>query len=104
MAAVLADWRSAPISEPLRATLGLVRTLTLEPDSLGRGDLEAVRAAGASEEAILDAIYICGAFSILTRIADAFGAVPVSELLAPELRAGHASAFLARGYAPPPAR
>jgi len=104
VAAVLADWRSAPISAQLRAILGLVRKLTLEPDALVRGDLEAVRAAGASEEAILDAIYICGAFSILTRIADAFGAVPVSELLSPELRARHASAFLARGYAPAPAR
>lgn len=32
-----------------------------------------VRAAGVSERAILDAIYVCAAFNLIDRVADALG-------------------------------
>ncbi len=97
--AVVRDWTTAPVSAPLRATLALVRKQAREPETLSPADVAAARRAGVSAEALLDAVAICAAFSILTRIAGAFGAVPVSELLAPEERAAHTARFLAAGYA-----
>jgi len=91
---VLADWRTAPVSEGLRATLGFVAKLTLEPDAVGAADVEAVRAAGVSDEALIDAICVCALFSTIDRIADslAFHVPPpdAAERVAPR--------FLARGY------
>ncbi len=97
--AVVRDWTTAPVSDRLRATLAFVRKQARAPETLTSADAEAVLAAGVSREALLDAVYICAGFSILTRIADAFGAVPVSELLPPELREEYTASFLARGYA-----
>lgn len=71
--AVLADWRTAPIEPALRATLGFLETLTLTPESIGLTDVEAVQAAGVSEQSLLDAIYICAAFNLIDRVADALG-------------------------------
>lgn len=71
--AVLADWRTAPIEPALRATLGFLETLTLTPESIGLTDVEAVQTAGVSEQALLDAIYICAAFNLIDRVADALG-------------------------------
>jgi len=43
------------------------------PEDLEPEDVEAVREAGVSEGAILDAIYICAAFNLIDRVADALG-------------------------------
>lgn len=72
MAAVLADWRTAPINETLRATLGFLEKLTRQPEAVGPADVEAVRAAGASDQAIEEAIYVCFLFNVVDRLADAF--------------------------------
>jgi alkylhydroperoxidase family enzyme len=69
--AVLADWRTAPVSGPLRAALGFLAKLTLSPDQVGPGDVEAVRAAGVSDAALADAIAVCALFNMIDRIADA---------------------------------
>lgn len=53
--------------------LGLLEKLTLAPDEVGPDDVEKVRAAGVSERSILDAIYICAAFNLIDRVADALG-------------------------------
>ncbi len=71
--AVLVDWRTAPIEPKLRAALGLLEKLTLTPADIGPEDIAVVRAAGVSERAILDAIYICAAFNLIDRVADALG-------------------------------
>jgi alkylhydroperoxidase family enzyme len=93
--AVLADWRTAPVSDALRATLGFLEKLTVRPEELGPGDAEAVRAAGVSDEALEDAIHVCALFNTIDRIADALSfRVPPreeSERVAPR--------FFARGYA-----
>lgn len=70
--AVLNDWRTAPVDENVRATLGLLEKLTLSPGEVGPADIEPVRAAGVSDEAIAQAIYICSLFCIINRLADAF--------------------------------
>lgn len=70
MAAVLADWRSAPIDPKLRATLGFLEKLTLAPADVRPADLAPLRAAGVSDEGIEDAIQVCVLFNIYDRMAD----------------------------------
>jgi alkylhydroperoxidase family enzyme len=68
--------------------LGFLEKLTLEPESLGPEDAAAVRAAGVSDEALVDAIHVGSLFNMIDRLADSLGwDVPPWE------------AFLARGEA-----
>jgi alkylhydroperoxidase family enzyme len=67
---VLADWRTAPIDEKLRATLGFLEKLTLAPAAVCPADLDPLRAAGVSDAAIEDAIHVCVLFNIYNRLAD----------------------------------
>jgi alkylhydroperoxidase family enzyme len=69
---VLEDYRSADIEPKLRAMLEFLDKLTLEPDSIGPDDADTLREAGLSEAAIEDAIVVCSAFHMITRLADAF--------------------------------
>jgi uncharacterized peroxidase-related enzyme len=70
--AVLADWRTAPIDARLRAMLGFIEKMTLNPDDLTGGDGAALAAAGVDRQAALEAIQICWAFNIGNRQADAY--------------------------------
>jgi len=92
--AVQRDWRTAPVSEKLRATLGFLEKLTLRPDDVSPDDAEAVRAAGVSDEALVDAIHVCALFSMIVRLADSLGwDVPSFESFAER-----ADGMLASGY------
>lgn len=71
VAATLADLDTAPISEPLRATLHMLDTLTRK-HSVSTDDLAAVLAAGVSRQQVLDALAVCLAFNITDRLANAF--------------------------------
>ena len=73
MAAVLADYRTAPIDEKLRAMLGLLETFTLRPDALTAADVRAVLATGVPREAIRDAMYVAFLFNTYDRLADTLG-------------------------------
>src|SRR5271156_6362738 len=80
--AVVADWRTAPLSPELRATLVFLEKLTLRPDELTAADAEAARAAGVGEQALRDAAEVCALFCMITRLADSFGwDVPEPEVL-----------------------
>ena len=68
--AVLADYRTAPVSKSLGATLGFLDKLTLDPDAVQAVDARAVMDAGVSEPALVDAIHVCTLFNVITRIAD----------------------------------
>lgn len=72
VAAVLADLETAPIEEPLRATLRLLGKLTRE-HAATVDDMRVVLAAGVSREQIEDALAVCFAFNTTDRLADAFG-------------------------------
>ena len=92
--AILNDWRTAPMNEKLRATLGFLEKLTLTPGNIGPDDIAPLRTAGVSEQAIEDAIYVCAYFNIIDRIADSLNFyVPPAEALAQ--RAG---VLLEHGY------
>lgn len=79
MQAALDDYRTAPIGEPLRATLGFLEQLTLRPESVGPAEVRPLRAAGVTDQAIADAIMVCVLFSIMDRLADSFDFALQSE-------------------------
>jgi alkylhydroperoxidase family enzyme len=72
VAAVLADWRTAPLNEQLRATLGFLEKVTLSPADLGPEDVAPLRAAGLSDQAIREALYVGFILNVMDRLADAF--------------------------------
>ena len=69
--AALADFRAAPISEGLRATLAFLEVMTLRPADLTAEHAKAVFRAGVSAEALTDAIAVGALFNIVTRYAEA---------------------------------
>jgi alkylhydroperoxidase family enzyme len=73
MAAVIEDFRTAPIDEKLRAMIGLLETFTQRPDELTPADVRAVLATGVSREAIRDAFYVAFLFNTYDRLADTLG-------------------------------
>jgi alkylhydroperoxidase family enzyme len=76
------DWRTAPIREPLRAMLGFIEKMTLRAGELTRADADAVRAAGVSDDALVDAIHVAALFNMIVRLADSLGwDVPTWERL-----------------------
>jgi uncharacterized peroxidase-related enzyme len=70
---VLADFRTAPIDDKLKAMLVYLEKLTLDPDAIGPEDVAPLRAAGLSDEAIADAVHVCAMFNVYDRLADAMG-------------------------------
>jgi uncharacterized peroxidase-related enzyme len=93
VSAVLSNLETAPIEEPIRATLRMIRKLSRE-HSVDADDMRAVLAAGVSREQIEDALAVCFAFNTMSRLADAFG------FFLPGRKAFEAGAkyLLARGY------
>ena len=73
MKAVIDNWRTAPLDAKLRATLGFLEKLTLQPNDVRPRDVAPLRAAGLSDQAIEDAINVCALFNIYDRLADALG-------------------------------
>ncbi|MEO5566839.1 MAG: hypothetical protein ABIR92_00010 [Gemmatimonadaceae bacterium] len=73
MKEIRADYRTARISEKLRAMLGLLETFTLHPDQLTPEKVRGVLDAGVSREAIRDAFYVAFLFNTYDRLADTLG-------------------------------
>lgn len=93
VAAVLADLESAPVEEPLRATLRMLGKLTAE-GKLRAQDMREVLSTGVSPQQIKDALAVCAAFNTTDRLADAFG----FEVLSPAGFDAGAKYLLKRGY------
>ncbi len=93
--AVERDWRTAPIDDRLRATLGFIEKLTLRPAELTAADAAVVLDTGVSREALVDAIHVAALFNMIVRLADSLGwDVPAFD----EFHA-RADRMLAGGYA-----
>jgi len=92
--ATLADLATAPISERLRATLGLLRKVTKDHGAIGVDDIKPLLAVGVSRAQIEDALHVCFAFNVINRLADAFEFFVGSEA---SFDAG-ARHLLTRGY------
>lgn len=93
VAAVLSDLDTAPIEEPLRATLRLLRKLTRE-GTVTADDMRATLAAGVTREQVEDALAVCFSFNVTNRLADVFG----FAMLEPEGFDAGARFLLSRGY------
>jgi alkylhydroperoxidase family enzyme len=92
--AVLADLAQAPISNELRATLEFLRKVTREHETVTAEDVKALLALGITKQQIRDALNVCFAFNVITRLADAFAFEVGSDA---SFEAG-AKALLSRGY------
>jgi uncharacterized peroxidase-related enzyme len=91
----IADFRTAPISEQLKAALAFLEVMTQHPGDLTADHAKAALGAGVSPEALMDAIAVGTLFSIITRYANALDfAMPTSE----EFERA-AKMLLKRGYA-----
>lgn len=93
VAATLADIETAPIEEPLRATLRMLGKLTRE-HSVDTDDMRAVLAEGVSRQQIADALAVCLVFNTMNRLADAFD----FRVVGPSAMNVGARYLLKRGY------
>lgn len=93
--AVLADFRSAPISEALKAILTFLEIMTLRPSELSAEHARAALHSGVTADALQDAVAVATVFNIIARYADALDfAIPSGSEF--ERAAGM---LLKRGYA-----
>ena len=71
----------APIDERLKPLVRFVQKLTLTPSQMNAADVTPVRDAGWSEDAIFDAICICGFNNLMNRVVDGLGIESTEEEL-----------------------
>ena len=95
--AVLDDWHTAPVREEIRATLGFLEKLAINPDAVAAEDIAPMRQAGVSDEGIEEAIAVCTVFNVAVRVADSFDLEPFTSEQARVFGQGR----LQRGYKPP---
>jgi alkylhydroperoxidase family enzyme len=62
----------ADLEPRLRAALVFLEKLTLTPEQVNGTDVFTARAAGVSDNALREAIYVCFMLSTMDRLADAF--------------------------------
>jgi hypothetical protein len=72
--------------------------VTLRPGEVRAEDAEAVRAAGVSDRAMVDALLVCTYFNLIDRLADSFAFTPISQTLGTDGLLEHEANFLAKGY------
>lgn len=73
MDAVLRDHRTAPLSEPERALFEFIEQVNRASNTIAQADVDRVKAAGWSEEAIYDAVTVCALFNFYNIWIDATG-------------------------------
>jgi uncharacterized peroxidase-related enzyme len=79
VAALVDDLATAPVEERMRPLLSLARTLTLSPAELRDVDVAAVYAADWDEQALHDAVSVCGLFNLMNRLVEGLGITGTPE-------------------------
>jgi alkylhydroperoxidase family enzyme len=79
VAAVLQDYRTAPISDREKELFAFIEKVNRDSSRLRKEDVEEVKAAGWSDEALYDAITVCALFNFYNKWIDATG---VSDMTA----------------------
>ena len=92
MNAVLADLETAPIADPLKATLRFLRIVTRGTPTAD--DVRAVYAAGVTKVQVREALAVAFCFNVITRLADTFK----FEIPPAASFAASANMLLSRGY------
>lgn len=92
--AVIDDYRTAPISSRLAATLAFIEKLTRDPSGTTSEDARDALAAGATTADLTDAAAVASLFNIITRYANALD----FEIPSEEDFARSAKMLLRRGY------
>ena len=69
--AVLADFRTAPVSAQVKAMCAYLEKMTMSPETLTVADARELKAAGVSREAAEGALFVAFCFNQIVRIADA---------------------------------
>lgn len=69
---MLADLDTAPIGEPLRATLAFLRKVTRQHESVTPAEVRSLLALGVTRAQIEEALNVGFAFNVITRLADTF--------------------------------
>lgn len=72
VSAALADLATAPIDDKLKATLAFLRKVTREHDKVTADDVRVLLARGITRQQVEDALNVCFAFNVITRLADTF--------------------------------
>ena len=70
---MLADFRTAPIDDREKALFAFIEKMNAQSNLIRREDVDRVKAAGWSEEAIYDAITVCALFKFYNAWIDATG-------------------------------
>lgn len=73
------DYRTAPIGDREKALFAFIEKMNGESSRLLKEDLEEVKAAGWTEEALYDAVTVCALFNFYNKWIDATG---VSDMTA----------------------
>lgn len=97
MAGVLADLETSALPEKEKVLFRFLRRVNAESASIERDEVETVRAAGWSDEAIYDAVTVCALFNFYNRWCDATG-VRDMPAMAFEMSGQR---LATQGYAPP---
>lgn len=79
MEAVCRDYQSAPISQAEKVLFAFLERVTLAPADIRQEDVEQVRQAGWSDEALYDAITVCSLFNFYNRWVDGTGVQDMPE-------------------------
>lgn len=71
--AVLRDYRTAPIGDREKSLFAFIEKMNRESSRLRKEDIDEVKAAGWSDEALYDAITVCALFNFYNKWVDAAG-------------------------------
>lgn len=93
--AALADYRTAPIPDKLKAALVFIEKMTRTPEDLNKEDARSALKAGLTMSELEDAAAVASLFAIVTRYANALD----FDIPAPDNFDKAAGMLLRRGYA-----
>jgi alkylhydroperoxidase family enzyme len=71
--AVLEDYHTAPIDDRDKALFGFIEKMNAQSNQIRRTDIDGLKNAGWSEEAIYDAVTVCALFRFYNAWIDATG-------------------------------
>jgi alkylhydroperoxidase family enzyme len=95
--AVLENPKTAPISEREKVLLAFIERVNGASHGLRAEEVDAVRAAGWTDEAIYDAVSVCALFNFYNRWCDGTGVRPMK----PEQYDASGKRLASFGYLPP---